>query len=174
MAGHSGFNSCPKCKVLGEKSERTQNVFAFPNDHATYLRTDQGTWDYANMARRIGGSVNGMRFPSALFNIVFNLISSTSIDFMHCIHLGVVKKLLKLWTDSSFSDEPFSLRTHLEALESCIKGIRPPHFIQRLPNSIKECLAHWKASEYRSFLFSYALPMLQKVIDPVYFHHYLT
>ncbi|KAK3929174.1 Protein piccolo [Frankliniella fusca] len=172
LAGHSGCNSCPKCKVMGEKTERTGNVFAFPNDHARDPRTDQGTWDDANLARQIGGAVNGMSFPSALFNIVYNLISSTSIDVMHCVHLGIVKKLLKLWTHSSFSEEPFSLRAHMDTLDSCIKAIKPPHFTQRLPTSITDCVAYWKATEYRSFLYSYSLPMLRTIMNPVYFHHF--
>lgn len=172
LVSHCGFQSCPKCKVFGVKSELSDQIFVYPNAQARDPRTDQETWDNGGQALLVRHPQNGVLGPSALFQLVLNALSSLSIDFMHCQYMGCVKKLIKLWTSSKYSEEPFSLREHVKVLERLIMSIKPPHFVQRLPSSIDECLAFWKASEFRSFLFHYSLPVLHGIMDQNYFQHY--
>ena len=141
LFSHCGFQSCPRCKVYGEKSELSDQVFVYPNAQARDPRSDEETWENGRQARLVHHPQNGVLGPSGLFPLVLNAVSSTSVDFMHCLYMGIVKKLVKLWTSSKYSEEPFSLREHIKVLERLILSIKPPHFIQRLPSSIDECLA---------------------------------
>ena len=172
MVSHNGFQSCPRCKVYGEKSDRSDQTFVYPNAHARVPRSDAETWENGRLAGLVNHPQNGMQGPSNLFPMVFNALTSTSVDFMHAIYSGIVKKMIKLWTCSKYSDQPYSLRAHISVLDRLILSVKPPHFIQRLPSSIEESLAYWKASQFRAFLFYYSLPVLNGVMEQNYFQHF--
>ena len=54
-----------------------------------------------------------------------------------------------------------------------MKSIRPPREITRVPRSISEHLKYWKASELRSFLLFYSVPVLNGILNDDYFQHYM-
>lgn len=64
----------------------------------------------------------------------FNLVNSFSIDSMHCVHLGVMKKLLNLWLDSKNHSKPFYItKKHQIALSQRIVMLKPVSEIIRRP-----------------------------------------
>jgi len=73
---------------------------------------------------------------------------------MHLVALGVCKKLLSLWFDQKYAGYPWYLGKYLNEIDEELLQIRPPKFLKRTPRSLKE-RQHWKASEYRAFLFYY-------------------
>ena len=51
--------------------------------------------------------------------------------------------------------------------------IKLPSEIKRLPRSLSETLKYWKASELRSFLLYYGVPVLIGILPPVLLQHYM-
>lgn len=85
--GHTGYSSCTKCITEGEY---INNGMCFPDINA-YLRTDESFKLHTDDAFHLGNS--------PLENIEgFAIISQTPLDYMHLVCLGVVKKLIVLWT----------------------------------------------------------------------------
>ncbi len=91
---------------------------------------------------------------------------------MHCVLEGVVKSLLKVWTDSKYYQHPSSLRRYLADIDKAFVQQRPPHEFTRPPRSIRSHLKYWKASEFRNWLLFYSLPLLLHKLPPLYFHHF--
>ncbi|WAR11611.1 LOW QUALITY PROTEIN: hypothetical protein MAR_025791 [Mya arenaria] len=96
-------------------------------------------------------------------NICPDIIKGNAIDYMHCV-------LLVLWFDPKFSAMPFSMSSVVSLVDTRIK---PLYFIKCHLSNIKEHSSHWKASEYRAWLFYYFIPLLYGVIRTDFFHHYL-
>ena len=59
----------------------------------------------------------------------------------------------------------------LHLADSRLKSIRPPSCITRAPRSLVE-RKYWKASEYRSWLFFYSLPIMLSLLPSSYYKHY--
>ncbi|PIK38012.1 hypothetical protein BSL78_25146 [Apostichopus japonicus] len=116
--------------------------------------------------------INGIKGPTFLSSFGMNLADGMAIDYMHTVLLGVSKKLLHLWFDTSHSKELFSLTKLLDNIDMRLTKIKPPHFISRIPRSIKDHLGYWKASEYRAWLFYYSLPALKGLMNDIFFEHY--
>lgn len=91
---------------------------------------------------------------------------------MHCVLQGVTKRLLTLWFGSTFADKPFSLYAHVQIVDERLSKIRPPSTISRMPRSISNHVKYWKASELRSWLLFYSIPVLSDMMDPMYLYHY--
>ena len=109
-----------------------------------------------------------------MFLPCFDVISDVTIDFMHCILLGVIKMLLTLWTDKAYSANPWHLGSDkMMKLEERYLAIKPPNVITRTPRSLLKNLAHFKASELWAFLLYYALPCLWGLLEEDYFQHLL-
>ncbi len=79
---------------------------------------------------------------------------------MHCVLEGVVKRLMGFLT-------PFSVK--LMEIDRSFTYQRPPHDFTRAPRSILKHRNFWKASEFRSWLLFYSLPLL---LPPLYIHHF--
>ena len=92
---------------------------------------------------------------------------------MHIVLLGVTKLFLNLWFSSDKSKELFSFADSVDVVDHHLKNIKPPNSISRVPRSIKDHLKYWKASELRSWLFYYSLPILKDVLTEDYYQHYL-
>lgn len=104
----------------------------------------------------------------------FDIVSGVTIDYMHCVLLGITKMLLALWTDNSYSAQPWYLGSNgIKKLEQRYLEIKPPNVITRTPRSMLKNLAHFKASELRAFLLYYSLPCLWGLLEEDYFQHLL-
>ena len=75
----------------------------------------------------------------------FDLVWGTSVEYMHCIMLGVVKTLLSLWTDPAKSRGTLhDIEPDLPLIDQRIAQIQVPTEMPRKPRSIKEHLGDWK------------------------------
>ena len=115
---------------------------------------------------------NGIKGPTFLAGTGCDIVDGTAVDYMHTVLLGVVRKLMHLWFDSSHSKELFSLSKHTADVDSKLENIKPPHTISRVPRGIKEHLKFWKANELRSWLFYYSIPTLYDIMDGMFFQHF--
>ena len=81
--------------------------------------------------------------------------------------------LMTLWFDKSHAAESWNISKRVEEVERRLLNITPPNCISRAPRSITKDYAHWKASEFRSFLFFYGIPCLRNILPDENFQHFL-
>ena len=112
-------------------------------------------------------------FSWFMFVPKFDIIRGVAVDYMHGTLLGVVKMLLQLWMNKSYSSEPWSVSHQLREIESRYMSMSPPACISRLPRSLIENFGHLKASELRTFLLFYSVPCLYGILPDLYFQHYI-
>lgn len=197
MSQFNGTYGCPYCLHPGEtvKTSERGHTRAYPfhirghqnaeggkqtnlTARTVEKRTHEQTLLFAKEADNLKGSgkdsvvkgVKGMTWSMVLPG--FDIINGVTIDYMHCVLLGITKMLLTLWTEKSYSSNPWYLGSeNVKKLEQRYLDIKPPNVITRTPRSLLKNLAHFKASELRSFLLYYALPCLWGLLEEVYFQH---
>lgn len=87
----------------------------------------------------------------------FDIIKGYAIDYMHCVCLGVVKKIISIWLDNKNCQQPYYLtEAKVNAIDYMSK-IKPCSFFTRRPRSLKE-FSPFKASEARALLLYYFFP----------------
>lgn len=144
-------------------------------------RTHDQTLQFAKEAENLKSSgelnsavkgVKGMTWSMFLPDL--DIITGVTIDYMHCVLLGITKMLLTLWTDKAYSAQPWYLGLDkIKKLEERYLAIKPPNVITRTPRSLLKNLAHVKASELRAILLYYSLPCLWGLLEEEYFQHLL-
>ena len=103
----------------------------------------------------------------------YNVIEGDTVDYMHCVLLGVTKMLLKLWFDSKYSNELWYCGNQIEEADSKLLQIKPPCAINRTPRSIQQHRNYWKASEYRAWLLYYSIPVMLFILPIEYLAHHM-
>ena len=66
---------------------------------------------------------------------------------------------MTLWFDKARAAEDCNISKRVENVDRRLLNITPPNYISQAPRSIAKDHAHWKASEFRSFLFFLLYPM---------------
>lgn len=117
----------------------------------------------------------------------FDIVNGVTIDYMHCLLEGVAKKLLKLWLKAG---NPYYIGRQTTVINERLHAIRPPDTVTRTPRDIT-MYHHWKgthmytkqigilqlccylfpASEYRTWILYYSLPVLSGVLPLPYYEH---
>ena len=103
--GHCG---CPTCIHPGEHE---QSHLCLPGK-SYLLRTPDGIERAIRKGNKYGIVVEGIKGISSVHGSL-NFLSGMPNDYMHCVLEGVVKSLLKAWTNSRYFSEAFSIRRHL-------------------------------------------------------------
>ena len=184
---YNGFSGCPYCLETGVtvKTSAKDHTRAYPYNRENagkgynMERTHADTLQHAYMAHesKIEGNyapVCGVKgYSWFMFVPGFDIIKGVAIDYMHCTLLGVMKMLLSLWFENTYATEPWSICKKIDSVDKCLLHILPPNYISRVPRSIAKDLSHWKAFEFRSFLFFYSIPCLWSVLPEEYFQHFI-
>ena len=169
---HSGYSSCPVCLIEGEKSARSGDVMVFPHEEVLTLRTKESYIQDVKESVRSKTECNGVKGPTLLhYFLTLFICSSTAIDSMHCLYLGLMKQLLNLWFNSVYHTESFSLSKQVKEVNRRLSELRFPHFVQRLPVDVDK-LAFWKASLCRTFLLHVGLIVLKGIMKDEYYNHF--
>ena len=102
--------------------------------------------------------VDGVKGPSYLETIPkFDLVCGMSFDYMHCVLLGIVRLLLKLWFTTSFHKDPWYLGKVVKQIDDVYCNIRPPDEISRTPRSMESTLKYWK--DMYPFMYCICMPI---------------
>jgi len=131
--------------------------------HSSSFRTDQNFIDQSDSNYHTGITI---------LTTIPNLrqVSNVSLDYMHLICLGVVKKLLFIWKTGPLKNRlsAFQIQRISNRLIN-LKGTTPKEFMRK-PRGIDE-LKFWKATEFRQFLL-YTGPVVLKSLLPenMYIH----
>ncbi|KAM7292842.1 uncharacterized protein ISCGN_025977 [Ixodes scapularis] len=117
--------------------------------------------------------VKGVKGPSIILTIPrFNPVTGFIPDYQHCVCLGVMRQLMKLWLDSENHSHPWYIGTQIPAMNKILLSMQPPSEITRTPRRLED-RAYWKATEYRALLLFYGYVVLKPVLPPQYFQHFI-
>ena len=159
--GHTGYYGCEKCTVEGVYKNHTMSF----NEINCPLRSDTDFERAGNDDPHIHEN------PSPLVQEGFGLVSHFPLDYMHLVLLGVMRRLISLWT----KDHPF------KQSQSCIQSINAkmiafrkfiPEEFARKPRSLSES-SSWKATELRLFLLYLGPFILKNKLPPKYYQHFM-
>ncbi|KAE8737297.1 hypothetical protein FOCC_FOCC017241 [Frankliniella occidentalis] len=170
MTQFNGHYGCHMCFAKGEKSERTGNVFVYPFEDVLELRTrEQYKVDVVDQA-------HGIKGPTYLFYMLWSFfLSSTAFDVMHCVYLGICRQIFTLYLSSEHIKQVFGANAERKALLATLSELfcsfNPPHYFSRPPRDLKH-VKYFKASEFRVWLFSTALPVFEKYMKEPYLSHF--
>lgn len=101
----------------------------------------------------------------------FHILSSISVEYMHCILLGAQKRITNLFLDSKNKNRQFYINPQKKKLlNSRILAIKPNAEVVRKPRSLEQ-KADFKASEYRFMLLYYFPVCLEGCIPKKFVEH---
>lgn len=107
---------------------------------------------------------------SPLCQLQLGLISQIPIDYMHLVCLGVMKKLLLVWTEGKHKLSPRDISEISTRLLN-FKKLVPSNFVRKC-RSLKD-LKHFKATEFRLFVLYVGPVVLKGILDSKKFEHFL-
>ena len=142
MLQYNGQYGCSHCLQPGKQlcTGPRGSVHIYPyNDSEPNgpKRTAVQTDTHSREAVVNGKPVFGIKGPSWLSVVPgYNVVEGDTVDYMHCVLLGVTKMLLKLWFDTEHSKELWYCGNKIEEADSKLLQIKPPCSITRTPRSI--------------------------------------
>lgn len=161
IKNHGGYSACERCTVHGK---RVANRTVYPPDESE-LRTDHSFRAQFDPAHHVG--------LSPLLDLPIDMVNSFTLDAMHLLYLGVMKKLLDCWIHGKlpFRKLSHNSKTQLSALLLRLKNQIPQEF-QRTTRSLDE-IAKFKATEFQ-FILLYIGPIIFKtVLDSDVYKHFM-
>ena len=95
----------------------------------------------------------------------YDIIKGTSIDYMHCILLGVTKLLLSLWFGARNKTAAFYIKRKIAFVDKRLLAIKPPSKITGRPRKLSEHMKYYKAVRfYCTIHCQYYVMFCQKII----------
>ena len=156
----SGYSGCDKCT---ERGVYYKSKIIFPLLNAS-LRSDAS---FAEMQ-----DIDHHRGPSPFSQLSIGMVSQFPMEYMHCVCLGVVKRLIGLWVTG-----PLHVRIGGNAsqiISNALLRFRmfiPNEFVRK-PRSLVD-YPRWKATEFRQFLLYTGVVALHGIIDEQLFKNFL-
>lgn len=171
MVGFSGYFGCGFCKHPGRlvKGEKKNTVRYIKGDYAQRTHSN-----FIDAYKKLKSSpIDGIKKISCLIAAEnFDLVDGFAIDVMHCVHLGVMKRLMSLWFEPKHKTNSFYINKQQQAiLSNKIVCLKPVSEIIRRPRSIFK-RGDYKANEYRSLLLYYLPIALDGVLDNRFVKHF--
>lgn len=177
MIAHNGHFSCSYCMHPGILIKTT-------DDKKSVVRYTKGTDNYAIRShqnvietyRNLKSSMNGINGIKSISSMIaaneFDLVNGFAIDPMHCVYLGVLKKLISLWLDTKNHKQPYYLKKQYQViLSNRLVKLKPISDIIRRPRSIFS-RADFKANEFRGLLLYFLTFALTGLLDIKYIRHF--
>ncbi|KAE8741795.1 hypothetical protein FOCC_FOCC012656 [Frankliniella occidentalis] len=183
MVAHNGEYACQCCLQKGKCRDNCPgSVRVFPYDENQMIaRTKENFESHGKWARKLKNidpskTYMGLHGTTPLSDFTIDPIRGTGIDIMHNLWGGCGKLNLSFFVDASskYSSLPCHLnKLQRELVDDRLLKIKPPHYLTRVPKSIKE-VASWQTSIHKSMCLYYDLPVLQDIVKEDYFIHYST
>ena len=161
VKGHAGYHGCDKCSQKGVWLDK----MTFPEVDAP-VRTDADFNQHSDSRHHTG--------VSPLQALSLGMVSQFPLDFMHLVCLGVVRRLLWLWSKS-----PIHRNIRISVQSVCcisqqlisLKRYIPVEFARKC-RSLDE-MDRWKATEFRQFLLYSGPIVLKGVLCERFYKHFL-
>lgn len=162
--GHSGFFSCFRCCTEGEFLNRR---VCFPDINFSKRTHD----DFINRKQEDHHVGNTLSILTSIPGI--DIINVFSLDYLHLVCLGVMKKLINLWLKGPLNNRLNSTKSKLLSNNLIeLRGFIPIDF-QRKPRGIDE-VSRWKATEFRTFLLYLGPIVLKNIVNEKCYLHFLS
>ncbi|XP_077988120.1 uncharacterized protein LOC144442615 [Glandiceps talaboti] len=173
---YNGQYGCDWCLHPGEyiaKGKGHARVYSHEDLPNPELRNSEQYEECSRQAVESGTPVLGVKGPSVCMLLPnFDVVRGFVPDYLHCVLLGIVRQLTKLWLDSENKDKPWYLSPAKQRVVSArLKEQKPPSEITRTPRSL-DSRKYWKGSEWRAFLLFYSLVVLKGILPVVYLNHW--
>lgn len=164
VCNFNGKHGCLKCVTVGEYSHTSHTVVFSTTKSAD--RTDDG------FRNKIYGAHHKSESP--LLQLPIDMVKNFPVgDSLHLIDLGIMKRLITGWRDGNFGKYVTKWRaSDINTVTTFLESCKLPSEIHRTVRGL-DCLAYWKASEYRSFFFYLSIVILPEVLSPSAFTHFL-
>lgn len=159
--GHTAFHGCERCTIVGRRVD-SRTVLYTKEDHTLRTNDDFASLRYTEHQIQI----------SPLVRCGFSCVTGFTLDYMHLICLGVVKRMLsflrsgprlcKLSTSQwrAVSDRLVNL-----------SGKMPSEFA-RQPRTLDE-VERWKATEFRQFILYSGAVVLKGIVSTAVYEAFL-
>ena len=162
IKGHNGYSSCVKCICYG----------TYDHDGRVVVLDDLNARKRCNTSFRNQTDADHHMGTSPFLALEIDLVEDFPLDYMHCVCLGVMRKLLNFWMGGRV---PVKLDSRtVNEISSRLISFKP-YFSKefgRKPRGL-DCLDRWKATEYRAFLL-YAGPVaLLNLIPTAVYEHFV-
>ncbi|KAL7298832.1 hypothetical protein TKK_0008571 [Trichogramma kaykai] len=129
--------------------------------------------EHVQMAQLRNEPIFGVKGYSRCLEIpLFNIIDSCTVDYMHCVCLGVVKTLIDASFNSTFHGQSFYVGTRIKEVQDRFSNIKPPCEITRTPGEFIH-RSNFKASEWKNILCYYLIPIFKDILPQNYLNHWL-
>lgn len=156
---HNGYYGCERCFRKGKWIRKVTYPFKQPQQLYTDESFQQSQYEQHHEGH------------SPLTDLKIGMISQIGLDYMHLCCLGIMKKLLLLWTEIM----PYKLRPKtVKKISKRIIELKDfiPNEFSRRPRSL-DLLKHWKATEFRLFMLYIGPVVLQKYLDESRFKNFM-
>ena len=146
----NGRYGCDFCDVKGEFDGRMTFLYRGNNRTDVSFRTEVNPGHH--------------KTKSPFLNLNIDMIKQFPIDPMHCVDLGVMKRLLLLWKEGPLPSR--ISQGHIKIINDFHENVRKyiPSDFNRKPRSLEE-VKLWKATEFRMFLLYTGPIILKHVLD---------
>lgn len=173
IVGFSGYNGCGFCLHPGIpiKGEKIKKVRYTKGQNNYALRTHS---NFVEAYTRLKSTqISGIKKVSCMIAApMFDLVNGFAIDVMHCVHLGIMKLLLKLWLETKNKSQPYYMsKAHQVLLSNKIVCLKPISETVRRPRSIFK-RGDFKANEFRSLLLYYLPIALDGFLENRFIKHF--
>jgi hypothetical protein len=174
---YNGYCACSYCLHPGHKIEDTK-LIRYTECNEEYSR--RNIKDTLECMKKIDNNplldvkknygVKGLSCTVALPK--FNIINGFSIDYMHCVLLGVASGFLDHWFNSKNNKKEFYITVKQRSiLQMRILKVKPNREFSRLPRKLSE-YKKFKANELRTLLL-FILPVcLNGILNAKYLKHF--
>lgn len=157
----SGYFGCDRCEQKGAWLNRV----TYQETADLKLRTDETFRNQTQIQHHHGNT--------PLSHLPIDMVQSFPIDYMHQACLGVMKRLLHIWTRGDrvvrvSASQITEISARLRSLRKCI----PSTFVRK-PRGLEE-LDRWKATEFRQFLLYTGKIVLKGILPDEMYLHFLS
>ncbi|KAL1279587.1 hypothetical protein QQF64_026260 [Cirrhinus molitorella] len=158
----SGYFGCDKCTQKGNWEGR----MTYQQVHDLILRDDVSFREQHQPEHHQEDTV------SPFSNLQIDMVKSFPADYMHQCCLGVMRKMLLLWSRGKlgYRLSPAQLREVNQRLRNLRCDM--PHIFARKPRSLDE-LERWKATEFRQFMLYTGKVVLWGVLPETLYGHFM-
>ncbi|XP_043484007.1 uncharacterized protein LOC122512314 [Leptopilina heterotoma] len=165
MCPHNSYYGCPKCYIQGFW-DNTKIIF--PNEEII-LRKHNEILQCMEIVFQDKEPFLGVRGCNAFASLRhFDLAEGPIHDDVHGYFLGCAKQITTHILEDVGKEWYIGQKKIMKKIDKKLKKIQLPSRVCRQARSI--CTFHkWKASEWRNWLFYYALPCLEDILKEPYF-----
>ncbi|XP_042897703.1 uncharacterized protein [Parasteatoda tepidariorum] len=169
----NGFYGCSWCLHPGFNVDGTIK-YSIRNDVIFFEdRNEEETAKLATEAIKSGRYQLGIKGRSPLAVIPhFNVVQGFSPDTMHSVFLGVCKRIVSLWLDTTNKDKDYYIGNPkcIKAMNAKLSNVVMPQCVGRVPRLMFERKLY-KANEWRNFLLYVCIPVVRDVLPTEYVDH---